>query len=89
MNKDGTASYRGAIYFQTTPAQLSPLEKVAVLFEYQVDAEGNTRSTTGNGSSCSANFVSTKCGKLVHQARESTRAIASKFEFPQALQFLT
>ena len=44
MNKDGTASYRGAIYLQTMPAQLSRLNKVAVLFEYQVDAEGNTRS---------------------------------------------
>ena len=44
MNKDGTASYRGAIYFQTTPPQLSRLNKVAVLFEYQVDAEGNTHS---------------------------------------------
>ena len=44
VNKDRTASYRGAIYFQTMPAQLSRLNKVAVPFEYQVDAEGNTRS---------------------------------------------
>ena len=44
MNKDGTASYRGAIYFQTMPARLSRLNKVAVLFEYQVDPEGNTHS---------------------------------------------
>jgi hypothetical protein len=43
-NKDGSASYRGAIYFQTMPAQLSRLNKVAVMFEYQVDAEGNTHS---------------------------------------------
>jgi homospermidine synthase len=43
-NKDGSASYRGAIYFQTMPAQLSRLNKVAVLFEYEVDAEGNTHS---------------------------------------------
>jgi hypothetical protein len=43
-NKDGSASYRGAIYFQAMPAQLSRLNKVAVLFEYQVDAEGNTHS---------------------------------------------
>jgi hypothetical protein len=34
----------GAIYFQTMPAQLSRLNKVAVLFEYEVDAEGNTHS---------------------------------------------
>jgi hypothetical protein len=44
MNKDGTASYRGAIYLQTMPAQLSRLNKIAVLFEYHVDAEGNMRS---------------------------------------------
>ena len=44
MKKDGTATYRGAIYFQTMPAKLSRLNKVAVLFEYEVDAEGNTHS---------------------------------------------
>ena len=43
-NKDGTASYRGAIYYQTTPPKWSRLNKVAVLFEYAVDADGNTRS---------------------------------------------
>jgi len=40
MKKDGTASYRG----QTTPTRLSRLNKVALLFEYEVDADGNTRS---------------------------------------------
>jgi hypothetical protein len=44
MNKDGTASYRGAIYLQTMPASLSRLKKVAVIFEYHVDAEGNMHS---------------------------------------------
>ena len=44
MNGDGTASYRGAIYLQTVPASLSRLSKVAVIFEYHVDAEGNMRS---------------------------------------------
>ena len=44
MNKDGTASYCGAIYYQTTPPKLARLNKVAVLFEYAVDADGNTRS---------------------------------------------
>jgi hypothetical protein len=43
-NKDGTASYRGALYFQTMPPRWSRLSKVAVLFEYAVDAEGNTHS---------------------------------------------
>ena len=44
MNKDGTANYRGAIYLQIMPVQLSRLNNVAVLFEYQVDAEGNMGS---------------------------------------------
>ena len=44
MKKDGTATYRGALYFQTTPQRWSRLNKVAVLFEYAVDAEGNTHS---------------------------------------------
>jgi hypothetical protein len=44
VKKDGTASYRGALYYQTTPTRLSRLNKVALLFEYEVDAEGNTRS---------------------------------------------
>ncbi len=44
MKKDGSATYRGAIYYQTTPPRLSRLNKVAVLFEYAVDAEGDTHS---------------------------------------------
>jgi len=44
MKRDGTASYRGAVYYQTTPPRWSRLNKVAVVFEYEVDAEGNTRS---------------------------------------------
>jgi type 1 fimbria pilin len=43
-NKDGSATYRGALYFQTMPQKWSRLNKVAVLFEYAVDAEGNTHS---------------------------------------------
>ena len=43
-NKDGTASYRGSIYYQSTPQEWSRLNKVAVLFEYEIDAEGNTHS---------------------------------------------
>ena len=42
--KDGTATYRGALYYQTMPPRWSRLNKVAVLFEYEVDAEGNTHS---------------------------------------------
>jgi hypothetical protein len=44
MNKDGTASYRGAVYYQSSPPEWSRLSKVAVVFEYAVDAEGNARS---------------------------------------------
>jgi hypothetical protein len=44
MKKDGTASYRGAVYYQTSPPRWARLNKVAVVFEYEVDAEGNTRS---------------------------------------------
>lgn len=42
--KDGTATYRGALYFHTLPPRWSRLNKVAVLFEYAIDATGNTRS---------------------------------------------
>jgi type 1 fimbria pilin len=44
MKKDGTATYRGALYFQTMPKKWSRLNNVAVLFEYAVDADGNTHS---------------------------------------------
>ena len=49
MKKDGTASYRGAVYYQTSPPRWARLNKVAVVFEYEVDAEGNTRSEFWNG----------------------------------------
>ena len=39
-----TASYRGALYYQTTPTRLARLNKVALLFEYEVEANGNTHS---------------------------------------------
>src|SRR5206468_10398985 len=42
--KDGTASFCGAVYYQTYPPRWSRLNKVAVVFEYEVDAQGNTRS---------------------------------------------
>jgi hypothetical protein len=44
MKKDGTATYRGALYFQTMPEKWSRLKNVAVLFEYAVNAEGNMHS---------------------------------------------
>jgi hypothetical protein len=37
-------SYRGAIYFQTVPTQLAHLNQVAVLYEWEVDAQGNAKT---------------------------------------------
>lgn len=44
IKKDGSVSYRGAIYFQTTASVWSRLNGLAVLFEYEVDAQGHTKS---------------------------------------------
>jgi hypothetical protein len=42
----GTAvSWRGALYFQTASQQLSRLNSIAVIFEFDIDAEGNTSNT--------------------------------------------
>ncbi len=40
----GAVSYRGAIYFNTTSPQLARLNDDATVFEFDVDAEGNTHS---------------------------------------------
>ena len=37
-------SYRGAVYYSTAVPKLAPLNSVAAVFEFDVDAEGNTRS---------------------------------------------
>jgi hypothetical protein len=44
IKKDGAVSYRGAIYYQTASAKWSRLNSVAAMFEYEVDAQGNTRA---------------------------------------------
>ena len=44
IKKDGAVSYRGAIYYQTASAKWSRLNSVAAIFEYEVDAQGNTRA---------------------------------------------
>jgi hypothetical protein len=44
IKKDGAISYRGAVYFQSASARWSRLNSVAAIFEYEVDAQGNTRS---------------------------------------------
>ena len=44
IKKDGSVSYRGAVYYQTaTPAWLR-LNSVAAIFEFDVDSQGNSRS---------------------------------------------
>jgi hypothetical protein len=44
IKKDGAVSYRGAVYYQSSSARWSRLNSVAAIFEYEVDAQGNTRS---------------------------------------------
>ena len=39
----GAVSYRGAHYFYSDSPKLSRLNSVAVVFEYEADAEGNTK----------------------------------------------
>jgi hypothetical protein len=40
----GAVSYRGAIYYRTASPQLARLNGIAAVFEFEVDAEGNTHS---------------------------------------------
>ena len=40
----GAVSYRGALIFTTTSQKLARLHAIAALFEFEVDAEGNTHS---------------------------------------------
>ena len=40
----GAVSYRGGIYYSTASAKLSRLNTVAAVFEFDVDAQGNTKS---------------------------------------------
>lgn len=41
---DGSISYRGAVYVQSASPAWVRLNALACLFEYEVDAQGNTRS---------------------------------------------
>ena len=43
LQKGGAVSYRGAVYCQTTSPRWARLTSRAVLFEFEVDSEGNTR----------------------------------------------
>jgi hypothetical protein len=40
----GAVSYRGAVYYSTASTALARLNKVAAVFEFEVDAEGNTHT---------------------------------------------
>ena len=43
LQKDGAIKYRGAIYFESKSPNWSRLTSIAALFEYEVDAQGQTR----------------------------------------------
>ena len=44
IKEGGAVSYRGALYYQSSSPEWSRLNSVAVIFEHEVDAEGNTQS---------------------------------------------
>jgi hypothetical protein len=44
IKKDGGVSYRGALYYQTSAPAWTRLNSVAAIFEYDVDAQGKSRS---------------------------------------------
>jgi hypothetical protein len=41
---DGSVSYRGAVYYEIQSEKWKRLNTVALAFEYEVDAEGTTRT---------------------------------------------
>jgi hypothetical protein len=44
MKKDGSVSFRGAVYFQSSSPKWSRLNSVAAIFEHDVDKDGNVRT---------------------------------------------
>ena len=44
LSPTGAVSYRGALSFTTTSAKLAKLNSTAAVFEFEVDANGNTQS---------------------------------------------
>lgn len=44
IKKDGSVSYRGAVYYQTAAPTWLRLNSVAAIFEFDVDAQGNSKS---------------------------------------------
>lgn len=45
MQTDGGVKYRGALYYETTAAKWTRLNKIAVVFEFDVDKDGNTKGS--------------------------------------------
>jgi hypothetical protein len=43
MKKDGSISYRGACFYQSASPAWVKLNSIAGVFEYEVDAQGNTK----------------------------------------------
>lgn len=41
--KSGATSYRGCVYYQTSSEKWLKLNSTAAMYEYEVDADGNTR----------------------------------------------
>jgi hypothetical protein len=44
FKEHGAISYRGILYYRTTSEKLARLNTVAGVFEYEVDAQGNTHT---------------------------------------------
>ena len=44
IKKGGAVSYRGAVYYSSSSPKWARLNNVAAVFEYEVDAKGNTKS---------------------------------------------
>ena len=44
FGEGGAVSYRGAIYYSTAAPKLARLNTFAAVFEFEVDAQGNTHS---------------------------------------------
>ena len=44
ISASGAVSYRGAIYYSTATPKLARLNGIAVVFEFDVDGDGNTHS---------------------------------------------
>jgi hypothetical protein len=44
IKKDGSVSFRGALYYQSSSPKWSRLNSVAAIFEHEVDSAGNVHS---------------------------------------------